>query len=142
MKIELGHDDYLLSKNQTSPVCCDFDALVNAHMLIMGKTGMGKTTFLRCAINQMVQNTHTPRIHIMDVHGDIELTGGFIGAVFRVHRIRVKSICSQFRPSFWRCQETRAGFHCHHQRLPANWIKAGSGDASPDYRSIRSQWLL
>ena len=75
MKIELGHDDYLLSKNQTSPVCCDFDALVNAHMLIMGKTGMGKTTFLRRAINQMVQNTHTPRIHIMDVHGDIELSG-------------------------------------------------------------------
>jgi len=75
MKIQLGHDDYLLSKNQTSPVYCDFDALVNAHMLIMGKTGMGKTTFLRRAINQMVQNTHTPRIHIMDVHGDIELAG-------------------------------------------------------------------
>ena len=75
MKIELGHDDYLLSKNQTSPVYCDFDALVNAHMLIMGKTGMGKTTFLRRAIQQMVRTTPTPRIHIMDVHGDIELTG-------------------------------------------------------------------
>ena len=75
MKIELGQDDYLLSKNQTSPFYCDFDALVNAHMLIMGKTGMGKTTFLRRAIQQMVRTTPTPRIHIMDVHGDIELTG-------------------------------------------------------------------
>jgi DNA helicase HerA-like ATPase len=75
MKIELGQDDYLLSKNQTSPVYCDFDALVNAHMLVMGKTGMGKTTFLRRAIQQMVRTTPTPRIHIMDVHGDIELAG-------------------------------------------------------------------
>ena len=75
MKIQLGHDDYLLSKNQTSPVYCDFNALVNAHMLIMGKTGMGKTTFLRRAIGQMVRTTPTPRIHVMDVHGDIELAG-------------------------------------------------------------------
>jgi Cdc6-like AAA superfamily ATPase len=75
MKIELGQDDYLLSKNQTSPVYCDFDALVNAHMLIMGKTGMGKTTFLRRVIQQMERSTPTPRIHIMDVHSDIELAG-------------------------------------------------------------------
>lgn len=75
MKIELGQDDYLLSQNKTSPVYCDFDELVNAHMLIMGKTGMGKTTFLRRSIQQMVRTTPTPRIHIMDVHGDIELTG-------------------------------------------------------------------
>jgi hypothetical protein len=75
MKINLGQDDYLLSKNQASPVYCDFDALVNAHMLIMGKTGMGKTTFLRRAIEQMVRTTPATRIHVMDVHGDIELTG-------------------------------------------------------------------
>lgn len=75
MKIVLGQDDYLLSKNQTSPVHCDFDELVNAHMLIMGKTGMGKTTFLRRAIQQMYQFSPAPRIHIMDVHGDIDLKG-------------------------------------------------------------------
>ena len=75
MKIALGQDDYLLSKNQTSPVYCDFDELVNAHMLIMGKTGMGKTTFLRRAIQQMYQFLPAPRIHIMDVHGDIDLKG-------------------------------------------------------------------
>ncbi|MEQ1559196.1 MAG: ATP-binding protein [Methyloglobulus sp.] len=75
MKIVLGHDDYLLSKNQESLVYCDFDKLVNAHILIMGKTGMGKTSFLRMAIQQMQHFFPTPRIHIMDVHGDINLNG-------------------------------------------------------------------
>lgn len=75
MSIRLGQDDYLLTKNQSIDVSCDYDALVNAHMLIMGKTGMGKTTFLRQVIQQMERITPTPRIHIMDVHGDIELKG-------------------------------------------------------------------
>lgn len=73
MKIILGDDDYLLSKNQTSQIHCDFHQLVNAHMLIMGKTGMGKTTFLRRAIQQISRFSPAPRIHIMDVHGDIDL---------------------------------------------------------------------
>ena len=75
MKISLGQDDYLLSKNQTSPVYCDFEQLVNAHMLIMGKTGMGKTTFLKRVIQQMHQFSPAPRIHIMDVHGYIAIKG-------------------------------------------------------------------
>lgn len=75
MKIDLGHDDYLLSKSQTQQVFCDFDCLVNAHMLVMGKTGMGKTTFLRRVIQQIRQFSPAPRIHIMDVHGDIDLPG-------------------------------------------------------------------
>lgn len=75
MSIKLGQDDYLLTKNQSIDVSCDYDARVNAHMLIMGKTGMGKTTFLRQVIQQMECITPTPRIHIMDVHGDMELKG-------------------------------------------------------------------
>lgn len=75
MKIKLGQDDYLLTRNQNFPVFCDFNLLVNAHMLIMGKTGMGKTTFLRQVIQHMQYFDSTPRIHIMDVHGDIDLKG-------------------------------------------------------------------
>jgi hypothetical protein len=75
MKIELGLDDYLLSKDQSIPAFCDFDSLVNAHVLVMGKTGMGKTTFLRRFIQQARQFSPAPRIHIMDVHGDIDLPG-------------------------------------------------------------------
>jgi Helicase HerA, central domain len=75
VKIILGQDDFLLSKNQSFIVHCDFDRLVNAHMLIMGKTGMGKTMFLRSIIQQMYRFSPTPRIHIMDVHGDIDIEG-------------------------------------------------------------------
>lgn len=75
MKIELGQDDYLWSKNQPTPVFCDFECLVNAHILVMGKTGMGKTTFLRRFIQQARCFSPAPRIHIMDVHGDIDLSG-------------------------------------------------------------------
>ena len=41
----------------------------------MGKTGMGKTTLLRRFIQQIEQGAPSTRIHIMDVHGDIELNG-------------------------------------------------------------------
>lgn len=75
MKIDLGFDDYLLSKNQEVPVSLDFNNLLNAHMLVMGKTGVGKTTFLRSLINKIQLATPNTRIHIMDVHGDIEPTG-------------------------------------------------------------------
>ena len=34
MKINLGQDDYLLSKNQASPVYWDFDALSNRSKVI------------------------------------------------------------------------------------------------------------
>jgi len=76
MKITLGQDDYLLNtKKESVPVCCNYNALVNAHMLVMGKTGMGKTTFLMRTIRQMQSFNPAPRIHVMDVHGDIEIPG-------------------------------------------------------------------
>lgn len=75
MRINLGRDDYLLTQEKHVDVNCDYGSLVNAHMLIMGKTGMGKTTFLRQMITQLIHHTPTPRIHIMDVHGDIRLAG-------------------------------------------------------------------
>lgn len=76
MIINLGQDDYLLStKKQHVDVNWDYNSLVNAHALIMGKTGMGKTTFLCQVIQQMMSITSTPRIHIMDVHGDIMVQG-------------------------------------------------------------------
>lgn len=73
MIIKLGQDDYLLSQNNHVDVNWDYNSLVNAHALIMGKTGMGKTTFLCHIIQQMKNINPTPRIHIMDVHGDIDI---------------------------------------------------------------------
>lgn len=75
VKLMIGLDDYLLTQKKEVPVFCDFESLVNAHMLIMGKTGMGKTTFLRNLINQTSRIKSPPRIHVIDVHGDIDISG-------------------------------------------------------------------
>lgn len=73
MKVLLGHDDYLLHQGLQHLVHCDYQCLVNAHMLIMGKTGMGKTTTLLNLINQWRNFGPTVRIHVFDVHGDLSL---------------------------------------------------------------------
>lgn len=48
---------------------------VNAHMLLVGMSGSGKTYMLRRIISQMMDTSATvvPRFHVFDVHGDIEL---------------------------------------------------------------------
>lgn len=75
MKILLGVDDYLLTKNETEPVFWDLAVLVNAHMLVMGKTGVGKTTFLRGLVGQIGRLSTSTRVHVLDVHGDIGIPG-------------------------------------------------------------------
>ncbi|MDD5273075.1 MAG: DUF87 domain-containing protein, partial [Methylovulum sp.] len=75
MKVLLGQDDYLLTKGQNQIVACDYNRLVNAHILIMGKTGMGKTTMLLNIISQLGGFEGDVRVHVFDVHGDINLLG-------------------------------------------------------------------
>ena len=75
MHLHLGIDDYLNAmKNQVVPVTCNYSLLVNAHMLVMGKTGMGKTTLLYRFIQELAASGGV-RIHVFDVHGDIDLPG-------------------------------------------------------------------
>ena len=74
MEIHLGCDDYLLSKkNEAHRVTCDYAQLVNAHALVMGKTGMGKTTLLHRFISQLARQG--VRVHVFDVHGDMDIPG-------------------------------------------------------------------
>lgn len=46
----------------------------NAHMLVAGKSGTGKTFTLRRIVSQLiqpVQGRERPRVHVFDVHGDM-----------------------------------------------------------------------
>ena len=64
-----------LKKN--TPVEWDSKRVLNGHMLIMGKSGTGKTYNLRKILRQMLKQSEPGmlRAHIFDVHGDIEIPG-------------------------------------------------------------------
>lgn len=77
MQIRFGYEMAKWKKNEKAPVVWDSDLMVNGHVLLIGMSGSGKTYTLRKMIYHMLQSAGAdlPRIHIMDVHGDIEVEG-------------------------------------------------------------------
>lgn len=74
-KLLLGADDYRLFKDkQIEPVYWDTDKSINAHGMIVGITGAGKTHTIRSIVDQYKLQTNA-RIHVFDVHGDIRIDG-------------------------------------------------------------------
>lgn len=82
IKINFGLDAAGLSKGQKNPIIWDSKKVVNAHALIVGKSGMGKTYTLIQMIEQIAEQASKMgrpfRCHIMDVHGDIEIKGASV----------------------------------------------------------------
>ena len=75
MKIVFGWDSSV-AKTQELPVIWDSQRVINAHMLLVGKSGTGKTFTLKRIIQQLQkQSTNKIRIRIIDVHGDIDMDG-------------------------------------------------------------------
>ncbi|KSQ21577.1 hypothetical protein APB26_31820 [Pseudomonas aeruginosa] len=75
MKIHFGYNAHDWKNGQNYiPVVWDTQQLVNGHTLLVGMSGAGKTTLLRKAISHILQTAeYLPRIHVFDVHGDIEI---------------------------------------------------------------------
>lgn len=75
MQIKLGYDSFQLSKGKESLVTWDLAHVINAHWLLMGMPGSGKTHTIRKIINQIVEqgSADSMRVHVYDVHGDIEI---------------------------------------------------------------------
>lgn len=78
MELNLGIDYKSfkdLKKNES--VIWNSKKVLNGHMLIMGKSGTGKTYNLRKILRQMLKQSEPGmlRAHIFDVHGDIEIPG-------------------------------------------------------------------
>lgn len=77
MKIVFGMDSIYAKKGETHPVVWDSKRVINAHMLLVGKSGTGKTYTLRKIINQLQDSGTSSKIltRIIDVHGDIDIEG-------------------------------------------------------------------
>lgn len=76
MKIRFGLDSAFARKNEHVPVIWDSERVINAHMLLVGKSGTGKTYTLKNIIRQLQEQSNGKiRVRIADVHGDIEIEG-------------------------------------------------------------------
>lgn len=72
MRVIFGFDDRALERGAQDPVAwCEADA-VNQHMLLAGKSGSGKTFTLRRIVRQITRAQRRIRVHVMDVHGDLD----------------------------------------------------------------------
>lgn len=73
----MGVDTAGIREGKRNPVVWDTDKLINGHVLIVGKSGTGKTHTLRRMLDQIAANSKhgSIRVHIMDVHGDIDIEG-------------------------------------------------------------------
>ena len=77
MEITFGLDSAFIKQGKNIQVKWDSKRAINAHMLIVGKSGTGKTYTLREIIRQLQeQGNGKVRIRIIDVHGDIDIEGG------------------------------------------------------------------
>lgn len=73
-KILLGYEANSAHSANRKEIVADFSKLVNPHVMITGDSGTGKTHTLRQAITSVIKTSDEPlRIHVFDVHGDIEL---------------------------------------------------------------------
>ncbi len=76
MKIVLGFDADSAKQGQRVPIVWDSERLINGHVLLVGKSGTGKTWTLKRMISQLQKQAKGGiRVHVMDVHGDIDIEG-------------------------------------------------------------------
>lgn len=75
MKFVIGLDAAAKRQNRDVPVVYDTDRLINGHALLLGMSGAGKTFTLKRMVRSLAQQGRRTRIHIFDVHGDINIDG-------------------------------------------------------------------
>lgn len=76
MKIVFGIDSASIRNGESNPVIWDSKRVINAHMLLVGKSGTGKTFTLKKIINNLLDSASSRvRVRVIDVHGDIEIDG-------------------------------------------------------------------
>jgi len=73
MRVTIGTNAYLKHiQRRIEPVVWDSQTAMNGHIMIMGGSGAGKTHQARQLLNAMVKDNNGLRVHVFDVHGDID----------------------------------------------------------------------
>lgn len=75
MLIPLGTDYFEARSGRKVDVNLDTSKLINAHMLLLGSSGVGKSHTLKKLIAGGIANSPNIRFHVPDVHGDLVIPG-------------------------------------------------------------------
>lgn len=77
MQVKFGIDHRTFTQERKNmDAVWDSARVINGHILVVGKSGTGKTYTLRKILKQMLpQAKSNLRVHIFDVHGDIDIQG-------------------------------------------------------------------
>lgn len=76
MKINFGIDSATVRSGAKTPLIWDSKKVINAHMLLVGKSGTGKTYTLKKIIRELQESANKKiRMRVIDVHGDIFIDG-------------------------------------------------------------------
>lgn len=77
MRIPLGFNDYLRKQGKDVPIVWDSDDLINPHIILCAKSGMGKSYQLMRFIREGLASAgdEFERYHNLDVHGDLIIEG-------------------------------------------------------------------
>jgi hypothetical protein len=75
MQITFGHDFFDARNGRRTPVVFDTAKLINAHVLLVGSSGVGKSFTIMRMIKQAAASSSDVRFHVFDVHGDLRIDG-------------------------------------------------------------------
>jgi DNA helicase HerA-like ATPase len=70
LKVNFGYDKWKKNNN----IIWDTEKTINGHMILVGASGTGKTFTIRKILSELSKDPNI-KIHIIDVHGDINIDG-------------------------------------------------------------------
>lgn len=102
MQTLLGYDNFDLKNGIRNPIYWDTLKTINAHMLIAGKSGMGKTHTIRRLLDDIFANNTSKRlrVHIFDVHGDIDIDGASVVEFYETSPYGIQPLVINADPKF------------------------------------------
>jgi ABC-type dipeptide/oligopeptide/nickel transport system ATPase component len=75
MNVIFGWEAHSLKAGEKKAVLWQSQKVINGHMLLVGKSGTGKTYTLKKILEQLGGQAKQMRVHVMDIHGDIDIEG-------------------------------------------------------------------